>query len=105
MLASLPPTQEAKVWLITGCSSGLGQRLVHAVLSRGESVIATARNTHSLPMETKEQPHLRTLQLDVTAPQEVLSDKIRDAVAIFGHIDVLVNNAGYVASGVLEQLE
>ncbi len=38
----------------------------------------------------------------VIATQEVLNSKIKQAIFIYSHIDVLVNNAGYVQAGLLE---
>ncbi|KAF9889462.1 hypothetical protein FE257_007364 [Aspergillus nanangensis] len=92
-----------KVWLVTGCSSGFGQQFIPAIIARGDQVVATARNTSSLENLWPEDS-VRTLQLDVTSPQEVLNEKAHQAISIFGHIDVVVNNAGYVQSGVWEEI-
>jgi NADP-dependent 3-hydroxy acid dehydrogenase YdfG len=42
------PTTSPRVWLITGCSSGLGAAIAAAVLARGERVVATARSADAL---------------------------------------------------------
>lgn len=99
------PTSDRRplVWLITGCTSGFGQLFVSAVLARGDKVIATARNTTSLTDYASDE-NVRLLQLDVTDPQDVLDTKAAAATKYFGRIDVLVNNAGYVLSGVWEQV-
>ncbi|KAH8177117.1 short chain dehydrogenase domain-containing protein [Sarocladium implicatum] len=89
------------VWLITGCSSGLGQALTIEALSRGEAVIATARNVKALA--SLAERGAATLALDVTSNQTTLNMTIEDAIAIHGRIDVLVNNAGYVLAGALEE--
>lgn len=89
------------VWLITGCSSGLGQALALEALARGDAVIATARKAESLkPLKAK---GASALQLDVTRDQETINKVMTDAIAIHGRIDVLVNNAGYVLAGALEE--
>ncbi|KAH6975141.1 hypothetical protein BKA56DRAFT_633874 [Ilyonectria sp. MPI-CAGE-AT-0026] len=93
----------AKVWLVTGCSSGFGECLVPAILARGDKVIATARQVSDLEY-LRDVKNVEAIQLDVTAPNEVLCSKVEEAVAKFGTIDVLVNNAGYVLSGVWEEL-
>lgn len=93
----------SRVWLITGCSAGLGFILAQALCEIGEKVIATARNLSSLG-ELKDIPGIKTLELDVTSSQEVLDAKAKEAISYHGHIDILVNNAGYVLSGVWEQL-
>ncbi|KAJ5753587.1 Glucose/ribitol dehydrogenase [Penicillium nucicola] len=92
-----------RVWLITGCSSGFGKLFVSLLLARGDRVIATARDISTLS-EFAHRDDVKLLQLNVTDSQDALNRKISEAVAIFGQIDVLVNNAGYVLSGVWEEL-
>lgn len=91
------------VWLITGTSSGFGKELSLALLERGDKVISTTR-ARSLPKlaELKEKG-AATLELDVTAPLSDLHEVAAKAVAIYGRIDVIVNNAGFVVSGALEE--
>lgn len=36
-------SSDSRVWLITGCSTGLGRALADAVLAKGDRLIATAR--------------------------------------------------------------
>lgn len=95
--------QNVKVWLITGCSSGLGRHLVSAALDRGDRVIATARRLASI-QDLPQTPNLQRFELDVTWPEIQLQDKMNDILQAFGSIDVLVNNAGFVVSGVVEEL-
>lgn len=94
---------EPKVWLVTGCSSGFGQLFIPAILARGDKVIATARNISSLQSFQTEK-NVKIMQLDVSTQQEVLNQKVTEVVELLGRIDVLVNNAGYVASGVWEEV-
>lgn len=47
---------------------------------------------------------VKALELDVTCSQADLAAKVREAIQLFGGLDVLVNNAGYVLSGVWEEL-
>ena len=95
--------ENSKVWLVTGCSSGFGRLFIPAILARGDKVIATARNATGLT-DINTTDHSRTLLLDVTATQQVINQKVKEATELFGRIDVLVNNAGYVASGVWEEV-
>lgn len=97
-------SQGRKAWLITGCSSGFGYDLVQAVLAHGDRVIATARRLEDLAYLDGIE-NARALQLDVTAKESVLGEKVEEAISAFGGIDVLVNNAGYVLSGVWEELK
>lgn len=90
------------VWMISGCSRGLGRSIVSAALARGDKVIATARDVSQLSY-ARDNENVELLSLDVTAPQDVFNQMIQEAISIFGRIDVLVNNAGYVASSVWEE--
>ncbi|MER6948331.1 oxidoreductase [Nonomuraea sp. NPDC000554] len=99
-----PPNTSAKVWFITGTSSGLGRALAEAVLEHGDRLVATARD-RSVIADLAEQAPDRTcvLELDVTDPAAV-RHAVRAAVEAFGRIDVLVNNAGYAMRGALEEI-
>jgi NAD(P)-dependent dehydrogenase (short-subunit alcohol dehydrogenase family) len=97
----------ARVWLVTGCSSGQGRSLVTAILARGDKVIATARRIADLDFISQEyevQKRAFPITLDVTDTFDQLREAIDKAVAHFGAIDVLVNNAGFIVSGVWEEL-
>ncbi|KAJ6092311.1 Glucose/ribitol dehydrogenase [Penicillium canescens] len=100
---ALPQYQSPRVWLITGCSSGFGKLFVSATIARGDRVIATARDVSTL-REFAQCDNVKLLQLNVTDSQDALDNKISEAIAMFGQIDVLVNNAGYVLYGVWEEL-
>ena len=89
------------VWLITGCSSGFGEAFVHDAISRGDKVIATGRKAEPRLAHLK-GTGASILDLDVTSSQEELDLKIKQAISVYGRIDVLVNNAGYVQTGLLE---
>lgn len=90
-------------WLITGCSSGFGEQFVHTIIARGDKVIASGRNVSSKLQHLK-GTGAHILDIDVTASQAVLNEKITEALKVYGGIDVLVNNAGYVQSGFVEEL-
>ncbi|HEX8036429.1 MAG TPA: SDR family oxidoreductase [Ktedonobacterales bacterium] len=88
-----------KTILITGCSTGIGHDLARRLAMAGYTVIATARHPETL----HDLPVALALPLDVTDPASVVS--ATDAVVRrFGHIDVLVNNAGYALRGALEEV-
>lgn len=97
-------TQNQRVWLITGSSTGFGRVLAEAVLKRGDRVIATARKPEQLQDLVAQRPeNILALQLDVTKPEEIAAG-IAQAIATFGRIDVLVNNAGFGTMGAVEEL-
>ncbi len=94
----------AKVWLITGSSTGFGRSLTEAVLKKGDSVIATARKPEQLDdLVTKYTDTAKAVRLDVTNPQEV-HNAVNAAIDAFSRIDVLVNNAGYGTVGAIEEV-
>ncbi len=96
--------QNQRVWFITGSSTGFGRILAETVLRRGDRVIATARKPEQLEDLEKTYPdRTLTAKLDVTKPEEVRAAVDR-AIANFGRIDVLVNNAGYGTMGAIEEV-
>jgi NADP-dependent 3-hydroxy acid dehydrogenase YdfG len=80
------------VWFISGCSTGFGHELAKQLLSRGNKVVVTARKLDALE-EFEAMPNALVLKLDVTEPEQI-SAAVKAAEKRFGHIDVLVNNAG-----------
>jgi NAD(P)-dependent dehydrogenase (short-subunit alcohol dehydrogenase family) len=85
-------SNEAPVWLITGCSTGFGQELAKQAIERGYRTVVTARDLTKLPGDMASDQVL-VLTLDVTQPEQVAA-AVKAAEARFGGIDVLVNNAG-----------
>jgi NAD(P)-dependent dehydrogenase (short-subunit alcohol dehydrogenase family) len=81
--------------LITGCSTGIGRASAIELTRRGYEVVATARDVGTLA----DLDVARRLSLDVTD-----DDSVRSAVAVAGHIDVLVNNAGLGCWGPVEMV-
>jgi NAD(P)-dependent dehydrogenase (short-subunit alcohol dehydrogenase family) len=85
----------AQVWLITGSSRGLGRALADAVLAAGHALVATARNPAQLAdLVERHGERVRAVALDVTDPRAA-DDAVNAALAAFGRLDVLANNAGY----------
>jgi NAD(P)-dependent dehydrogenase (short-subunit alcohol dehydrogenase family) len=83
------------VWLITGCSTGLGRALAERVLQRGHRCVVTAREPEQLAAIVTAYPQRSlAVALDVTRPAQ-REDAVARAESTFGGIDVLVNNAGY----------
>jgi NAD(P)-dependent dehydrogenase (short-subunit alcohol dehydrogenase family) len=90
--------------LITGASSGLGRALADSVLARGERALVVARTAEALAeLETRYPGAALPSALDVTEPDAVRA-AVGGAVEQFGHIDVVVNCAGYGLFGALEEL-
>jgi len=85
----------SQVWLITGSSRGLGRAFTEAALAAGHSVVAGARNPDQLAdLRSKFGEKIHPVSLDVTNEARAKA-AVDAAVAHFGGLDVLVNNAGY----------
>jgi len=94
----------SRTWLITGASRGFGRRLAEAVLEGGEQVVATARRPEQLAdLVGRFGALVRTAALDVT-DADAARAAVAAAVDAFGHLDVVVNNAGYANSGPIEEM-
>lgn len=94
-----------KVWFITGCSSGFGSALAKELLENGYPVAVTARNIDQVKTLTDAYPETAfPISLDVTNPLQITS-AVESAIARFGRIDVLVNNAGIGYFGAIEESE
>lgn len=94
---------DKKVWLITGAGRGLGVDITRAALAAGHAVVATGRDPGKVAAAIGPHDDLLTLKLDVTHPEDSQA-AIEAAVAKFGRIDVLVNNAGNFLAGFFEEL-
>jgi NAD(P)-dependent dehydrogenase (short-subunit alcohol dehydrogenase family) len=102
-MTELKQADVGKVWFITGASSGFGRELAEQVLSTGATVVATARKPEQLADLGKKYPETALiLPLDVTDAESV-AGAMEATLAKFGHVDVLVNNAGYGLCGGIEE--
>jgi len=97
-------TRATPVWLITGCSTGLGRALAERVIEHGHRVVATARDPKQIQDIVSGNANALGLALDVTNTKQV-SDAVAQAERAFGRIDVLVNNAGYGYLAAVEEGE
>ena len=92
----------AQVFLVTGSSRGLGRQIAEKVLAAGHSLVATARRPEQLAdLAERYGDRVRAVALDVTDPAAART-AVETAVAAFGRLDVVVNNAGYANSGSFE---
>ncbi|QQD51920.1 SDR family NAD(P)-dependent oxidoreductase [Pseudomonas fluorescens BBc6R8] len=97
-------TSTAKpVWFITGCSTGFGRQLALHTLSLGYPTVVTARNPQQVQdIVAGHEENALVLTLDVTDQAQVEA-AVKAAEERFGHIDVLVNNAGVGYFGSFEE--
>ena len=91
-----------KTVLITGTSSGIGKSAVFEFATMGWNVIATQRKPE-MEFDFKSLPNVTLYPLDVTDLESVvrIMSKVHED---YGHIDVVVNNAGYGVDGVFESM-
>ncbi|MBZ2198866.1 SDR family oxidoreductase [Occultella gossypii] len=92
-----------RTWLITGATSGLGRALATAALEAGENVVGTARRRGRFQDLTARYPRLLPVEHDVRDTERARG-VVDEAIAAFGRVDVLVNNAGQGQVGVAEEI-
>lgn len=95
-------TTSSKTWFITGASRGFGLEIARQALARGDTVAATARRPADVTAALGTHPNLLAASLDVTNEAQA-TEAVQAAIARFGRIDVLVNNAGFGLLGVIEE--
>ena len=99
---------EGKVVVITGASSGLGESTARHLAELGATVVLGARRVDRIDalareLTAKGQPAL-AVQTDVTDRLQV-QRLVDAAIARFGRIDVMINNAGLMPHSPLERLK
>lgn len=85
------------IWL-TGASSGIGEALTYELVKRGARLILSSRRKDELEKvkgncDAAAQPNIRILPMDLSS-SSTLQLSVEAAVQTFGHVDILINNAG-----------
>ncbi|WP_435209242.1 SDR family NAD(P)-dependent oxidoreductase [Micromonospora sp. bgisy143] len=91
-----------RTWFITGASRGLGRAFADAALERGDRVVAASRTVSADDFAERHADRLLTMKLDVTDRTAVLA-AVDAAVAQVGRLDIVVNNAGTLSMGMVEE--
>ncbi|KAI8966721.1 putative short chain oxidoreductase/dehydrogenase [Daldinia sp. FL1419] len=95
---------EKQVWLVTGASRGLGLDIARAALKAGHTVIAGYRNKAKTPAFDEIEALGGTwLQLEMAGDD--VESRVQSAIALHGKIDVLINNAGWMMLGSIEDTD
>ena len=88
---------DGKVAIVTGASSGLGVAFAHGLAGAGADVVLAARRMERLEQVRGEIEALGrrclAVRADVAVPEDC-TRVVEEAMEAFGHVDVLVNNAG-----------
>ena len=97
-------TSFKRVWFITGAARGLGALIADAALADGNAVVVAGRNLAALAQRFGDAPNVLPVQLDVTDETQARA-AASAAIARFGRIDVLINNAGFGLLGAVEEAD
>jgi len=84
---------DGRVAIVTGASSGIGERMVRVLATNGMRVIAAARRLERLEALAAEVPGVLAMRCDVTIEDD-LEAVVAAAYEEFGRLDVVINNAG-----------
>ncbi|KAL6872129.1 hypothetical protein J3F83DRAFT_635861 [Trichoderma novae-zelandiae] len=91
-----------QTWLITGASSGLGLHLALVAAKQGNKVVATTRSPDKAQGITDK--NIKVARLDQNEPLEQIKADMDAIISAHGPIDVVVNCAAYVHTGIIEDL-
>lgn len=101
--------EECRVALITGGSRGIGKQVALKFAKNGYNIVVNyvSDNTDIKGLQEefeKENVELLLVKADVTKKEEI-QNLVKAAIEKFGHIDVLVNNAGITKDGLLMRMK
>ncbi len=96
-------SEGTKTWFITGASSGFGKSFTAFAVRQGFNVVITARRIDRLnEMKALAPDQIEAIKMDVNNRKEI-DQAVQRSLDRFGHIDVLINNAGYGVLGAVEE--
>ncbi|MFF0413138.1 SDR family NAD(P)-dependent oxidoreductase [Kitasatospora sp. NPDC004745] len=101
--AEAPAGTTGRIWLITGASRGLGHAFARAALAAGDRVALVARTL--APLEELAAAHpgrVLPLQADLTDRAAAFA-AVTAAADHYGRLDIVVNNAGMLSMGMVEE--
>ena len=93
-----------KVCVVTGASSGFGDRFARVLSAAGAKVVVAARRQDRLERLVAELPDALAIQCDVSDDDQC-RHLIAESISHYGQIDVLVNNAGIVRYQLLMRMK
>ena len=96
--------EQNRVWIVTGASRGIGLAVAASAADLGAQVVLLARGQNVTEVAKKCGPRCIGFSCDVSNSEEVKS-VVDEVFKSFGHIDVVVNNAGFHKGGKISRLE
>jgi NAD(P)-dependent dehydrogenase (short-subunit alcohol dehydrogenase family) len=96
---------EDKVVIVSGASSGIGRAAALLFAEKGAQVIALGRNEKELgTLRDEAQNYKKKIKIQLTDLKETSQVErfVTDTVEHFGQIDILINSAGIIANGSIE---
>lgn len=87
--------------VVTGASRGLGAAIARSLVAEGANVVAAARSVEALDALAGEAPDNITAQACDMRDHEAVGGLVDVAVARFGRLDAVINNAGIAPAGKL----
>ncbi len=97
-------TLEGRTAIVTGASSGMGRTFARALAAEGANVVVNGQRAERLEQLASEHPRIRAVPGDITDPQ--LVDRLFErALEEFGSLDIVLNNAGYMTSGPIDEID
>jgi NAD(P)-dependent dehydrogenase (short-subunit alcohol dehydrogenase family) len=96
-------SNSTRTWLVTGAGRGLGRAFAVAALEAGDRVAAVVRSPGAMDdLDTRYGDKILVLPLDVT-DRDAVFHTVATAAECFGRLDVIVNNAGIISVGMVEE--
>jgi NADP-dependent 3-hydroxy acid dehydrogenase YdfG len=95
---------QGKVALITGASSGIGKAIARDLDAAGMKLVLTARSQDKLEQLASTLNQAEIFAGEITAP-EIPQQLVDFALDKFGQLDVLLNNAGVMTVGAIEDVD
>ena len=90
--------------MVTGGNRGIGFAIAEGLLKLGHKVLLVARDEEEAEQACADlNGDVHPIVMDITA-QGTMEDALTRAVAVFGDIDILINNAGVMHSDELAEL-
>jgi len=93
----------ARVALVTGGTRGIGEAICNTLKSKGYTVIANYGGNDVKAKEFSDRTGIPAVKFDVSSFEQT-QEGIKKIEAAYGHIDVLVNNAGITRDGTMHRM-